>query len=316
MQLLKNELTEIPNVQQVSFCMEAPASQHFNTLSITYDNRPKEELWSLVSKPADDQYISTFNLKLLAGRNMYASDTINQYIVNETVIKKLGLKSPQEIINKNITVDGKTAPVVGVVKDFYNNSFHSDIAPVVFFPAYYNYENCAVKIGWQNMQSTLAAMEKTWNSVYPQYVYNKEFLDDRIAHFYALDNIMLKLVEFFAGIAILIGCLGLYGLVSFMALQKTKEIGVRKVLGASLQNILWLFGKEFSSLLIIAFFIAAPTGWWLMNKYLQDFKYRIQIGAGVFVLAILITFIIASLTIGYRSIKAAIANPVTSLRTE
>jgi len=316
MQLLKNELREIPNVQQVSFCMEAPASQHFDTKSLTYDNRPKEEPWSVVSKPADDQYIPTFNLKLVAGRNMYASDTINQYIVNETVVKKLGLQSPQQIINKNITVDGITAPVVGVVKDFYNNSFHNAIAPVVLFSAFNNYENCAVKISSQNMQSTLTAMEKTWNSVYPQYVYNKDFLDERIAHFYALDDTMLKLIEFFAGIAILIGCLGLYGLVSFMALQKTKEIGVRKVLGARVTSVLWLFGKEFSRLLIIAFVIAAPIGWWLMNKYLQDFKYRVPIGAGVFVLAILITFFIAMITVGYRSIKAAIANPVESLRSE
>ena len=316
MQLLKNELREIPNVQQVSFCMEAPASQHFDTKSLTYDNRSKEEPWSVISKPADDQYIPTFNLKLVAGRNMYASDTINQYIVNETVVKKLGLQSPRQIISKNITVDGITAPVVGVVKDFYNNSFHNAIAPVVLFSAFYNYENCAVKISSQNMQSTLTTMEKTWNSVYPQYAYNKEFLDDRIAHFYALDDTMLKLIEFFAGIAILIGCLGLYGLVSFMALQKTKEIGVRKVLGARVTSVLWLFGKEFSRLLIIAFVIAAPIGWWLMNKYLQNFKYRVQIGAGVFVLAILITFFIAMITVGYRSIKAAIANPVNSLRTE
>jgi putative ABC transport system permease protein len=314
MKLLANELKEMPAVKNVSLCTEAPGSNHSYLKGISYNN--KEEKWGVNGKAIDDNYLSTFNLKLIAGRNIYPSDTINQYIVNETVIKKLGLKSPREIINRNITVDDVTAPVVGVIKDFYDKSFREDIDPVVLFPAYSYNENYAVKISMQNMQPTLAAIEKKWNSIYPQYVYNKEFVDDKLAKFYELDDIMLKLIEFFAAIAILIGCLGLYGLVSFMALHKTKEIGVRKVLGAGVQNILWLFGKEFIRLVIIAFAVAAPTGWWLMNRYLQDFKYRIQIGAGVFFLAITITFIIAVVTVGYRSVKAAIANPVKSLRTE
>jgi len=316
MKLLANELKEIPSVKNVSLCTEAPGSDHSYLKGIRYSNNPEEEKWGVNGKGIDDNYLSTFNLKLIAGRNIYASDTINQYIVNETVIKKLGLKSPDEIINKNITVDGVTAPVVGVVKDFYDKSFRAGIDPVALFPAYPYNEHFAVKMSMQNIKPTLAAIEKKWNNVYPQYVYNYEFLDDKIAKYYELDDTMLKLIEFFACIAILIGCLGLYGLVSFMAVQKTKEIGVRKVLGARIESILWLFGKEFSRLLIVAFIVAAPIGWWLMNKYLQDFKYRIQIGAGVFLLAIFITFFIAAITVGYRSVKAAIANPVKSLRTE
>lgn len=316
MKLLASELKEISAIKGVSLCMEAPGANHSNLNAIRYDNDLKERPWSVNGKTIDENYISTFNLTLLAGRNIYPSDTVNQYLVNETVIKKLGLQSPQEIINKNLTVDGITAPVVGVVKDFYDKSFHQDINPVVMFPATNHVEHCAVKMNMQNVKPTLAAVEKVWNNVYPQYVYSSEFLDDKIAKYYELDDIMLKLVEFFAGIAILIGCLGLYGLVSFMALQKTKEIGVRKVLGAGIQSILWLFGKEFTRLVIVAFLIAAPLAWWLMNKYLQDFKYRIQIGAGVFLFAISITLIIAVITVGYRSLKAAMTNPVKSLRSE
>jgi ABC-type antimicrobial peptide transport system permease subunit len=316
MKLLVNELRELPGVKNLSLCTEAPSASHSYLKNIRYTGDATDKPWGVNGKGIDENYISTFDLKLVAGRNIYPSDTINQYIVNETLVKKLGLRSPQEILNKNILVDGVTAPVVGVVKDFYDKSFRSDVNPVVLFPADNYIEQCAVRMNMNNMQSTLAAIEKTWNSVYPQYVYSNEFLDDKIAKYYALDDIMLKLVELFAGIAILIGCLGLYGLVSFMASQKTKEIGVRKVLGAGVQSILWLFGKEFAKLVIIAFIIAAPVAWWLMTKYLQDFKFRIQIGAGVFVLAISITLIIAIITVGYRSLKAAIANPVKSLRTE
>ncbi len=316
MKLLMNELKKISSVKNVSLCMEAPGANHSNLNAIRFENDATDRQWSVNGKPVDENYVSTFNLKFVAGRNIYPSDTINQYLVNETVVKKLGLQSADDIINKNITIDGVTAPVVGVVKDFYDKSFRQDINPVVMFPAINRVEHCAVKMDMQHMKPTLAAIEKIWNNIYPQYAYSKEFLDDKIAKYYELDDIMLKLIEFFCGIAILIGCLGLYGLVSFMAVQKTKEIGVRKMLGARIESILWLFGKEFSQLLFIAFIIAAPIGWWIMNLYLKDFKYRINIGAGVFLLSIVITFVIAGFTVGYRSLKAALANPVKSLRSE
>jgi ABC-type antimicrobial peptide transport system permease subunit len=152
--------------------------------------------------------------------------------------------------------------------------------------------------------------------MYPGKIYEYQFLDERIAEFYETEQTMLKLVRIFSLIAILIGCLGLYGLVSFMAAQKTKEIGIRKVLGSSVAEIVWIFGKEFSILIIAAFAVAAPIAWWLMNAWLRDFKYHIQVGALTFILAIGITMTVAMFTVGWQSLKAAVMNPVKSLRTE
>ncbi|RYE18922.1 MAG: FtsX-like permease family protein, partial [Sphingobacteriaceae bacterium] len=316
MNTLKTKLLAVSGAEKLSFCFEPPASGSNNETDIKYENRPVKEVFQVNTKNADDQYLPTFNLKLLAGRNIFPSDSIREYVVNETLVKKLHLQSNQEIIGKIIKVNGKKAPVTGVLKDFNTGSFRSSISPLAIASDTKQYNYAAVRINLNNIKPTLTAFEKVWKETYPEYVYSTVFVDEKIARFYKLDNTILRLVQGFAGIAILIGCLGLYGLVSFMAAQKTKEIGVRKVLGASLQNILWLFGKEFSRLLLIAFVIAAPLAWLAMHHWLQEFVYRISIGPWIFLVAIAATLLIAGVTVGFRSIKAALANPVKSLRSE
>lgn len=168
----------------------------------------------------------------------------------------------------------------------------------------------------QNLKTTLAEIQKSWTTVFPENIYQHEFLDQRIAHFYEQDNKTLQLIQLFTTITIIISCLGLYGLVAFVASQKTKEVGIRKVLGASIQSIIWIFGKEFTQLLLIAFIFAAPLAWLIMNNWLQNFAYRIEIGAQIFIYAILSSFCVAIITVGYRAVKAALVNPVKSLKSE
>ncbi|WP_413667776.1 ABC transporter permease [Mucilaginibacter sp. Mucisp86] len=317
MSTMRNRITEIKGVENVTYCYSAPAARSNSNTGIQYDNRAEDEHWSINTKQADENYISTFGIKLVAGRNFFKGDSVKELLVNETFVKKLRLK-PQDVLGKQMAINGRDykGTIVGVMKDFYNYSFHTEISPLCVMPNYQSLSNVAIKIDMRNAKATLAAIDKIWNETFPEELYSYQFLDDTIAHFYEMDNILLTLVEAFAGIAIIIGCLGLYGLVSFMAVRKTKEIGVRKVLGANISSILWLFGKEFSILLLIAFIIAAPLAWWAMHNYLKDFQYRISIGPQIFVISILSSLIIAWITVGYRATMAALANPVKSLRSE
>lgn len=315
---LKNTIAAIPGVEKVSLCYAAPASNENWFNSVRFDNRPEYEEFRVNMKSADDQYLSAFGLKLVTGRNIFPSDTVREMLVNEQMVSKLGLNSPDEVIGKKMEFDGgsKIATIVGVVRDFHDQSFHENINAVCLTTLSDMYSGYAVKINPQQINAVLKQVESAWNTMYPLKMYEHHFLDTRIAEFYETEAVMLKLIRVFSCIAIFIGCLGLYGLVAFMVSQKTKEIGIRKVLGSSVPEILWIFGKEFTVLIAVAFLIAAPLGWWLMNSWLQDFKFHIQIGPWVFVLAALLIGIITAITVGWQSMKAAGMNPVKSLRSE
>jgi putative ABC transport system permease protein len=314
---MKNRFKEIPGVEKVSVCFGPPASRSNWSTSIRFENKAEDEAFKVNMKAADEDYISTFGLQLVAGRNLFHSDTVKEFLVNELLAQKLSPGSPQALIGKTITFNGNAkGPIVGIIKDFHDQSFHADINPVAIPSWVDRYNQYAVKINMQNAKTTLAALDKTWSQVHPDQIYEYQFLDEHIARFYETESLMLKLIQSFSLIAILIGCFGLYGLVSFLAAQKTKEIGIRKVLGGTIGNILWMFGKEFSRLIIIASVIAVPIAWWLMNTWLQDFKFRINISAWIFIGTILITALVTGITVGYQSVKSSLANPVKSLRTE
>lgn len=317
MYTLKARFSGLAGVKNASVCMAAPASVDEWQTSVSYNNRTENEPFLVSVKAADNQYISLFDLELIAGRNLYPSDTVREFVVNERFAKNLNLKSPQELIGKPISVNNSMKGlIVGVVKDFHDGSFHEDINAVCLTTFSDTYSYYAVKIDLTKARTTLPALEKMWSETYPDGLFEYQFLDDQIAELYEADDLTLRLILAFAAIAVFIGCLGLYGLVSFMAAQKTKEIGIRKVLGSSIGQIVWIFGKEFSRLILIAFVVASPIAWYAMSKWLQNFKYQIDLGVGIFSLAIFGSFLIALLTVSFQSVRAALMNPIKSLRTE
>ncbi|GAB4016869.1 ABC transporter permease [Spirosoma migulaei] len=313
---LAAQLSELSGVENVTFFDTPPATEFLASTSFRFDSRPENEKFNISIKAGDHQYAPTFKIPILAGRNLNPSDTIREYLLNETAVKALGLASLQEVIGKAATINGRSGTIVGVMKDFHYKSFRVAIEPLCLTTWGETYNSCGVTINPANLGPTLAGLEKAWTALYPSSIFTYRFMDEDIERLYKLDTMLLRLIQAFAGIAIFVGCLGLYGLVSFMADQKKKEIGVRKVLGASTFGILWLFGKEFSRLLLVAFVLAAPLAWWVMNKWLTNFVYRIELGAGMFILAMLITFMVALLTVGFQSMKAALMNPIKTLRTE
>lgn len=319
MSTLKTQFSTIPHVENVSLCFSPPASVSYNWgTSFRYDNRSEMEAFSINARAADEDYLSTFGIDLVAGRNLTPSDTVKEFLVNEKMVAKLGLASPGDILGKPIGVNGDSwkGPVVGVVRDFHHQSLRSDIEPIFITTAEGIYNEFAIKIDMKDAKNTLDAIERTWSNMHPELIYQYNFLDDQIAAFYEAEQTMMILVEVFSCIALFIGCMGLYGLVSFMAVQKTKEIGIRKVLGGNISQILWIFGKEFSVLVVIAFLIAAPVGWLLMSRWLSAYPYKVDIGIWIFMLELIIILGVVLLAAGYRSMKAAMANPVKSLRSE
>jgi ABC-type antimicrobial peptide transport system permease subunit len=243
-------------------------------------------------------------------------DTTTGYVVNRHFVRTAGFTDPTEIVGKRIRVWGKLYPIVGVVEDFHTTSLHNKIEPTVLFNQLSNYRTLAVRINPKNFQSSIKEIQKQWELAYPKHIFSYEFLDEKIKDFYQSEERMSILLTVFTSIAILIGCIGLFGLATFVANQKTKEIGVRKVLGASISSIVLMFSKEFVILIFFGFAIAAPVAWYAMNQYLSDFEYKIELGPGIFLFGLALTLLIAVFTVGYRSFKAAIINPVKALRYE
>ncbi len=317
-ELLQQQLMTNPGIKAISFASGAPAySSSFSDFSSPELGVTKGDVTEM--KFIDENYTGMFNLTMLAGRAVEKrndADTTHEAVINEALMQKLNVLDPHHVIGAHIMLNGWYTTVVGVVQDFQSESKHKKRRPCALLYRARSFYSACIKLQPAGMQRTIAGIDKTWSALFPDQLFNYEFLDEHIAKWYRQEEKQYTAFKLFAGIAILICCLGLYGLVAFAAAQRTKEVGIRKVLGASLGSIVLLFSKEFVWLIIIAFVIAGPLAYYAMNIWLQNFAYQVHINAGIFVIAILASVIIAGITIAYQAIKAGVANPVVSLRSE
>ena len=317
MESLRTRLERNAAIERLSFSLGAPTSDNNFGTSYFLSERGPTELYSIGVKLKAGRWFTETDEKL-ADMNLKEEEQKHVYILNESAVKRLGYSNPEDVLGKNITtgVSRIDAEVVGVVEDFHSSSLHNSIEPVVLVNFPYFYYDLGVKVNAANFTETIASIEKEWSAVFPDYYFEYEFLDEKLDDLYRQDERTFTLFKIFAGISIFIGCLGLYGLISFMANQKLKEVGIRKVLGASVGSIVMLFSKEFIKLIVIAFVIAAPLAWYFMNEWLSGFAYRTSIHWWVFLLGLVATLIISLLTVSYRSIRSAVSNPAETLRTE
>ena len=313
----KQRLQNYTGVESLSLSMFTAISQYMSSTNFGYDEKSKDESeeYSWL-QAADVDYFDTHQMTFLAGEVYAPADSGSGFVVNEAFVQKVGAASPEEVVGKYVTMNSLELPIVGVVADYHVSTFDSEIAPLLItnYRPWYSHLNLKVRVG--QADEVIAQLESLWQKNYPDFPFTYRFLDDAIAEFYQEYRRLLSLTRLFSGIAIFIGCLGLYGLVVFMAEQRTKEIGIRKVLGASVQQLLSLFSGQFVKLVVIAFCLAAPLAYFLMTQWLQSFVYRIEINALMFAGCLLISLLLVLLTVGYQSVRAAMANPVASLKNE
>ena len=328
---LRTELAAVPGISSFSISLGAPIAT--NNAGTEFNLREKMSVaqYEVAVKAVDKDYLKTYGLDLAAGRWFDANDehavghkgmpdSLRHYafVLNESAVKTLGFASSRDVLGKMVTFgfNNITAPVIGVVKDYHVSSMHDAMKPVLMVIMPFFYYNVGIKLSKGFSQDVLTGIERAWSSVYPTYVFESNFLDQDILALYQEERRTQQLFYLFTALSVIINALGLIGLLSFMVEQKRKEIGIRKVLGASIGNISLILSKDFLGLILIAFLIAAPVAGLVMSRWLQEFAFRTELSWWVFGLAVLAAVVITCISVGFQTVKAALANPVKSLRSE
>jgi len=317
---LRERWMQNPHIQDVSFAYSTPISE--NSINTNFQSLKNEDdtEYRIVMKPCDNHYINVYEIQLLAGsffKNNVGNNDNPQWVVNEDVLKKIGISSPQESIGQLVKINGQIAPIIGVVKDFHTLSLHEKIRPVVLFNLWPRSNRYAhIKLDDVDLATTIKNIGAVWSNQYPNENFEYSFFDDELRMRYASTSRFLKLTQVATFLAIGLGCLGLLGLVSFVLVQKTKEIGIRKVLGASGASLYLHISRYFIKWILLANFISWPVAFWLSGKWLSGFAYRVQVGIGIFILGGIMVLGVALLVISFQVIKATATNPIKSLKYE
>ncbi len=320
LRVLKEKIKQLPDVEKV--ILEGfPATGPGRSVTLVTLPGSGTEKMKVDAKWANDEFIPFYGIKITAGRNILPSDSLREFVINETCARALGFTQPRKALGHFLRFNEVPIPIVGVVADFHQGSFHELIAPLIIghFPDAERYLGIRFATTGENigdLQATLTAIGKIWKGVYPDQEFNYSFLDEQVASMYEDDQKTAKLVRAATLITIFISCLGLFGLVLFSTQRKTKEIAIRKTIGASVANIVTMLCKEFVSLICVAILVASPVAWWVMHRWLDGFAYRLPISWWIFALAGAMAIVLALLTVSFQAIKAALVNPARSLRAD
>jgi putative ABC transport system permease protein len=322
MNSFKEELKQLSQVKGAATSWNVPGGDIGRSFNVRQADSASTNQFTMRHTAIDYDFLDVYGVKILAGRNFTPADhnpdfsKLHNTIINRSAAKLLGFASPQAAIGKSIMSGTKKWDVIGVIEDYHQKSLRYPLEPIRFMPAYSTNSQISVKLNPGDISKTIAAIKQKFESFFPGNFFEYSFLDEDFNRQYENEKLFSKAFGIFAAIAIFVACLGLLGLAMFSTIQRTKEIGVRKVLGASVSSILILVSKDFIKLVLFASIVAFPLAWWVMSKWLEDFSYRINISWWIFLIAGLVALLVALITVSFQAIKAAIANPVKSLRTE
>ena len=314
---LRKEWLAVPGVEAVTFGNDPPASPYNRPSSFNYHKLTEPESFETRVRTADEQYLSVFGLSLVAGRNFKITDTTGQEVlVNETLVKQLGVSPIDAVVGKRMHINDADRLIVGVLHDFHSGNLRSPIVPVTLIHDLPHSNMAMLLLDTKQSAGSAEAVQQVWDKLLPDQVYRADLVDNVLLSFTKIERLLAGFIQIFALIAIGMSCLGLYGLVTFMAEARAKEIGVRRILGAPTPQLLWLFGREFAQLLALGFLVAAPLGWWLMNGWLQQYAHRIPMNGWLLAATVGLTILITGLTVFRQVMKATFSNPIQYLRAE
>jgi putative ABC transport system permease protein len=319
----KNQLQSDPAIASAGASIYYPGITNVTDWLLYKQGTPANQTKTVFINRVDESYLQTLGITAVAGRLFskdFPADTNNRIILNEEGVKQFGFSSPENAIGKNIAADwGQEVlfQIVGVVKDFHFKDLHNTIESYGFLlDRNRNYNYVIAHVKGSQLKSTLATMASTWTKLNPNEPFEYSFLDQDFQKNYFSEDRLASIIRYFTIIAIFISCLGLFGLTTFSVEQRTKEIGIRKVLGASVPGILSLLSKDFLKLVMISFIVAAPLAWYFINKWLQNFAYKAPFTIWIILAGCLLALLIAFVTISIQALKVALSNPVKNLRTE